>query len=87
MSGTTEGGKKAAETRGHESLSEAGRKGGLRSHGNAGDKKSDDQSNRPDSNRPDLNHPDSGRSKTSESQNDKPYRESRSINPRTTEEE
>ena len=28
MTGTTEGGKKAAETRGHESLSEAGRKGG-----------------------------------------------------------
>jgi general stress protein YciG len=28
MTGTTEGGKKAAQTRGHESLSEAGRKGG-----------------------------------------------------------
>lgn len=28
MTGTTEGGKKAAETRGHESLSEAGKKGG-----------------------------------------------------------
>ncbi|KTD48497.1 hypothetical protein Lrub_0848 [Legionella rubrilucens] len=28
MAGTSEGGKKAAETRGHESLSEAGRKGG-----------------------------------------------------------
>jgi len=28
MTGTTEGGKKAAETRGHDSLSEAGRKGG-----------------------------------------------------------
>jgi general stress protein YciG len=27
MAGTSEGGKKAAETRGHESLSEAGRKG------------------------------------------------------------
>ena len=28
MTGTTEGGKKAAETRGHDSLSEAGKKGG-----------------------------------------------------------
>ncbi len=28
MAGTSEGGKKAAHTRGHESLSEAGRKGG-----------------------------------------------------------
>ncbi|CAA9888648.1 conserved hypothetical protein [Candidatus Methylobacter favarea] len=28
MTGTTEGGKKAAQKRGHESLSEAGRKGG-----------------------------------------------------------
>jgi len=28
MAGTTEGGKKAAETRGRESLSEAGKKGG-----------------------------------------------------------
>ncbi|QRN04578.1 general stress protein B [Legionella sp. MW5194] len=28
MTGTSEGGKKAAETRGHDSLSEAGRKGG-----------------------------------------------------------
>jgi len=28
MTGTTEGGKKAAETRGHESLSQAGQKGG-----------------------------------------------------------
>ncbi|KTD16412.1 hypothetical protein [Legionella jordanis] len=28
MAGTSEGGKKAAETRGRESLSEAGRKGG-----------------------------------------------------------
>ena len=28
MTGTSEGGKKAAETRGHESLSEAGKKGG-----------------------------------------------------------
>ncbi len=28
MAGTSEGGKKAAQTRGHESLSEAGRKGG-----------------------------------------------------------
>ena len=28
MSGTTEGGKKAAEKRGHESLSQAGKKGG-----------------------------------------------------------
>ncbi len=28
MAGTSEGGKKAAQARGHESLSEAGRKGG-----------------------------------------------------------
>jgi len=31
MTGTSEGGKKAAETRGHESLSEAGSKGGKNS--------------------------------------------------------
>jgi len=31
-----EGGRKAAETRGHESLSEAGRKGGEHSHGGQG---------------------------------------------------
>ena len=33
MAGTTEGGKKAAETRGHESLSQAGQKGGQNSSG------------------------------------------------------
>lgn len=33
MTGTTEGGKKAAQTRGHDELSEAGRKGGQHSHG------------------------------------------------------
>lgn len=32
MTGTREGGKKAAETRGHESLSEAGRKGGKKAN-------------------------------------------------------
>ncbi len=36
MAGTPEGGKKAAETRGHESLSQAGRKGGEHSHGGKG---------------------------------------------------
>lgn len=34
MAGTSEGGKKAAMTRGHESLSRAGRKGGRNSHAN-----------------------------------------------------
>lgn len=33
MAGTTQGGKKAAETRGHESLSQAGQKGGQNSSG------------------------------------------------------
>jgi hypothetical protein len=33
MAGTSEGARKAAQTRGHESLSEAGRKGGEHSHG------------------------------------------------------
>lgn len=33
MAGTSEGGKKSAETRGHESLSQSGRKGGEHSHG------------------------------------------------------
>lgn len=32
MVGTSEGAKKAAKTRGHESLAAAGRKGGQRSH-------------------------------------------------------
>lgn len=34
MAGTSEGGKKAAITRGYESLSAAGRKGGKNSHSN-----------------------------------------------------